>query len=83
MTMEEVHAKLVEELEDEIDSAVEYHQMALTMEDHGCGECFFLMQIAKDEMSHAKWIHDYAHRRGLPIAEEVEKRYKELEMAHK
>lgn len=84
MTMQEVNAKIVKEFQDEIQSAVSYHQMALTVKSEGREvESFYLFKIAQDEMSHAKWIYDYSKENSLQLPADQLQKYKELESAHK
>ena len=83
MTSNEVKDKLMKELTEEMQSAVDYHQMAVDLKNQDCKECVFLYAIAKDEMTHAKWIHDYLEDSGMQIPKEVTAKYMELESAHK
>lgn len=83
MTMQEVNAKLAAEFPKEMDSAVEYHSAALAAKNAGKEmEYVYLFKIAQDEMTHAKFIHDYMIENGLHIPPDQAQRYKELEAAH-
>lgn len=71
------------ELREEIDGAVKYHQEALEQKKNGCIDCEFFMAMAKDEMTHAKYIHDYIVSRAIPIPQDLEDTYNRFLNAHK
>lgn len=84
MTIAEINEKLVKELEEEIDGAEKYHEMAISAktndrEDMGV----YLFAIAKDEMIHAKTIHDFLKENKVEIPKDTEDKYIKFESAHK
>jgi ferritin len=80
MTMADITNKLHEEFEDEIEGANNYLSMAISayeMEHLTLAE--YLSAIAKDEFSHATFIHNFLEKSGVAISEEHAKAFKELE----
>ena len=84
MTVKEIHDHMLKEFPEEMQSAVDYHQMALAAKEAGKEtEYIYLFSIARDEMTHAKHLHEYLTENGIQIPEDQERRYKELDAAHK
>ena len=66
-----LHQKLCEHMEEEIEVIMEYHRLSEQARDAGEEElAVWLYEIAKDEYSHAKYIHDHLKEIGYPIPNE-------------
>lgn len=80
MTMEDVSECLQKDFSEEIADAKKYlcmSKIAHNADDHH--DCHYLLEMAKDEYTHACFIHEFMERHGLCIPEEHERCYKELE----
>lgn len=79
MTMADVSERLQENFADEIADAKEYLCMA-RIADHASDEhdCHYLLEMAKDELTHAMFIHDFMERHGIDIPEEQEECFGKL-----
>ena len=79
MTMADVSERLQENFADEIADAKEYLRMA-KIADHADDhhDCHYLLEMAKDEYTHAVFIHDFMERHGIHIPEEQEEHFCEL-----
>lgn len=66
-----LNQKLAEHVEEELEEIMEYHRLSQEAEDMGEMETSELLhEIAKDEYSHAKYIHDHLKKIGYPIPNE-------------
>lgn len=79
MTMEDVAGRLQENFADEIADAKEYLFMA-KIADHAHDEhdCHYLLEMAKDEYTHAVFIHDFMERHDIHIPEEEQECFNKL-----
>lgn len=80
MTLEDISKKLHGDFNDEIQDANTYLNMAKCaqrMEHHDLAH--YLCEMAKDEYSHAKFIHMYLVENGIDIDEEDKADWHELE----
>ena len=80
MTLEDITKKLHEDFPDEISDANTYLSMAecaYQMEHQELAH--YLCEMAKDEFSHATFIHEYLKKTGIPIDEEDAMEWSKLE----
>lgn len=76
MTMEEVGEELSKDFEDEIRDSKKYLHMAKIADKAGDYEdCHYLTEMAKDEFTHAYFIHSFMEEHGICIHEEHEKEF--------
>lgn len=80
MTMADVSECLHKDFAEEMSDAKKYLCMA-KIADHAGDEhdCHYLLEMAKDEWTHAMFIHDFMKRHELHIPEEHEECYCKLE----
>lgn len=79
MTLDEIEKALQGAFPDEIQDSNSYCDMAKSAETMGDRQTAkYLYAIAKDEYTHAKFIHEYMIDNGLPIPDIQEKAWKEL-----
>lgn len=80
MTMDDVSKELEDDFEDEIHDSKKYMHMSRVAEKHGdYEESYYLLEMSKDEFTHAEFIHDYLEEHDIDIPEELEEKYKKLE----
>lgn len=80
MSLAEITDKLHEEFEDEIEGANEYLNMANSAASMGHMDLAdTLLAMAKDEFSHARFIHCFMKESGVHVSDEVHEDWKELE----
>lgn len=79
MTMADVSECLQKDFAEEIADAKKYLCMA-KIADHANNEhdCHYLLEMAKDEYTHAVFIHDFMERHDLCVPEEHEACYNKL-----
>lgn len=79
MTMDDVAECLQKDFAEEIADSKKYLCMA-KIADHAGNEhdCHYLLEMAKDEYTHAVFIHDFMERHELDIPEEQEMCYNKL-----
>lgn len=80
MSLSEITDSLYEQFPDEINDANHYMDMAKSAYDMGhehLAEC--LCEVAKEEFTHAKFIHYHLNESGVEIPEEWHKEWEELE----
>lgn len=85
MTMDDVADHLQKDFPEEIADAKKYLCMAKIADCAGAySDSNYLLEMAKDEYTHACFIHDFMERHGMHISEHHEKSYHKLEeeMAH-
>lgn len=79
MTMEDVAHELKKGFADEIADSKKYHHMAKIAEKAHCEEdCHYLMEMAKDEYTHAYFIHNFMKEHDIHIPEEHEEEFEHL-----
>lgn len=79
MTMEDVANELSGDFEDEISDSKKYYHMAKIADRAGDDEdCHYLTEMAKDEYTHAYFIHNFMKEHDIHIPEEQEKAFEEL-----
>jgi ferritin len=77
--MEELYKELHEHLEEEIEDAHEYIELAEDAEARGCKYLAIgLHEIAREEFSHAKFHRDYLISKGQHPHGEIEEKWHEL-----
>lgn len=79
LTMEDVSKHLQKEFPEELAGAKKYlcaAKIADNASDHH--DCHYLLEMAKDEFTHAVFIHDFMERHGMSIPEVQEKCFVEL-----
>lgn len=77
--MEELYKELHEHLEEEIEDAHEYIELAEAAEARGCKYLAIgLHEIAREEFSHAKFHRDYLISKGEQPKDETDKKYHHL-----
>lgn len=65
--------KLCEHMKEELEDIMEYHRLSEEAKEAGHEEVSeWLMRIAKDEYSHAKYLHEHLKKVGYPIPDEQE-----------
>lgn len=80
MTSEELLKHLSDHLEDEISDSKGYLKMAKKADEIGKKEmAHYLLEIAKDEYTHARYIKKVMHEFELPISSDLMLKYNELE----
>lgn len=80
MSLSEITDKLYEQFPDEINDANHYMDMAKSAYDMGHEELAqYLCEIAKEEFTHAMFIHHHMKESGVEIPEEWNKEWEELE----
>lgn len=71
MTIEDISKKLHEDFTDEIHDANKYMDMAENAKRLGHDDtAYYLLEIAKDEYSHACYIYMYLNENNIPIDKE-------------
>lgn len=66
-----LNQKLCEHLEEELEDILEYHRFSEEAKDAGYEELgTWLYEIAKDEYSHAKYLHEHLKKVKYPIPNE-------------
>lgn len=76
MTMEDVAEQLSEDFAEEIADSKKYLHMAKVAEKADDYEdCHYLTEMAKDEYTHAYFIHSFMEEHDLDISEEQEKEF--------
>lgn len=79
MTMQDVSERLQEDFSEEIADAKKYLCMAKIADNAGDEhDCHYLLEMAKDEYTHACFIHDFMERHNVCVHEEHERCYCEL-----
>ena len=80
MTMEDVSECLEKDFGEEISDSKKYLCMAKIADNAGdYHDCHYLTEMAKDEYTHAYFIHDFMKRHDISIPEHLSKCYRELE----
>lgn len=80
MSLSEITENLYEEFPDEMEDANHYMDMSKSAYDMGHQElAYYLCEIAKDEFTHAKFIHHHLKESGVEISTEWHKEWEELE----
>jgi len=85
MTMDDVADRLQKDFSEEIADAKKYLCMAKIADCAGAySDSHYLLEMAKDEYTHACFIHDFMERHDMRASEHHEKCYHKLEeeMAH-
>ena len=78
-TMEDVAEQLKEDFEEEIEDCKKYLHMAGIAERAGHAmDCHYLAEMAKDEYTHAYFIHNFMYEHGIHVPEEQERDFEEL-----
>ena len=68
-----INHKLCEHMKEELEDVMEYHRRSEEAREAGHEEVAeWLMRIAKDEYSHAKYLHEHLKKVGYPISDEQE-----------
>lgn len=76
MTMEDVVEQLTKDFTDEIADSKKYLHMAKVVEKADDYEdCHYLTEMAKDEYTHAYFIHNFMVERNIHIPEEQEEEF--------
>lgn len=76
MTMEDVAEQLMENFADEIADSKEYFHMAKIADKFGdLEDCHYLTEMAKDEYTHAYFIHSFMMEHDMCIPEDHEKEF--------
>lgn len=79
-TMDGVAEALAGDFGEEMEDAKKYLCMAKVADSAGMEEdAHYLLEMAKDEYTHAAFIHDFMERHDMWISEEHKERYHELE----
>lgn len=79
MTMEDVSRELEKDFSDEISDSKKYFCMAKIADKAGCEEdCHYLMEMSKDEYTHAHFIYEFMKEHDIHVPEEQEKEFMEL-----
>lgn len=79
MTMDDVAECLEKDFADEISDSKKYMRMAHIAENAGAYEdSHYLLEMSKDEYTHATFIYDFMERHGICIPEDQEVCYHEL-----
>lgn len=80
MTMKDVACGLSNDFGDEIADSKKYLRMAKIAEDARLySDSHYLLEMARDEYTHARFIHRFMDKYGMCIPEDLEERYKWLE----
>lgn len=81
MKLEDVIEQLQEDFAEEIADSKKYLCMAKAVERAGHSEeaCYYLTEMAKDEYTHANFIHSVMVKHDIELPEEQVKEYEELE----
>lgn len=80
MTMEDVANELEKDFAEEIRDAKRYLCMAKVADGAGNKhDAHYLLEIAKDEYTHARFIHGFMEHHDMWMQEEYEKSYEKLE----
>lgn len=80
MTLYDITDKLYENFPDEINDANHYMDMAKSAHNMGHEElAHYLSEMAKDEYTHAMFIHHHLKESGIEMPEEWHKEWEELE----
>lgn len=79
MTMEDVSEQLVEDFKEEIEDSKKYFCMSKVAEKaNDYEDCHYLIEMAKDEYTHAYFIHDFMMEHGIEISKEQKEEFEEL-----
>lgn len=79
MSMEDVAEQLSKDFADEIADSKKYFRMAKTVEKVGDREdCYYLMEMSKDEFTHAYFIHNFMTEHDIDIPEDLEEDFEKL-----
>lgn len=79
MTMDDVGKELAKDFEDEISDSKKYMYMAKIAEKaKDYNDHHYLMEMAKDEYTHAYFIHDFMVDHNIDIPEEQEEEFNKL-----
>lgn len=79
MTMEDVADNLSKDLMDEIEDCKKYFCMSKVAEKSNNHEdCYYLLEMSKDEFTHAYFIHSFMIEHDIAIPEEQEKEFEHL-----
>lgn len=79
MTMEDVAKELKKDFAEEIADSKKYLCMAKVAEKAHCEEdCHYLTEMAKDEYTHAYYIHSFLHEHDIHVLEELEEKFEAL-----
>lgn len=79
ITMDDVSEQLKVNFADEIADSHQYLCMARVADKAGCEEdCHYLIEMAKDEYTHAYFIHNFMHEHGIHVPEEQEEEFMHL-----
>jgi ferritin len=80
MSLQDITNKLIEEFPDEIEGANEYLDMAISAKEMSHNDlAMYLCEVAKDEFSHAKFIHHFLTRSGVSMSEDWKMAWSNLE----
>lgn len=80
MSLSDITEKLHNDFQDEIDDANKYQDMANSAAKMGhCELADILCAMAKDEHSHAKFIHEFLKESGVTVCEKTCHDWEELE----
>lgn len=79
-SMDDVTEELENDFADEIHDSKKYMRMSRVAEKHGdYDDSYYLLEMSKDEFTHAKFIHEYLEEHDIEIPEELEEKYEKLE----
>lgn len=79
MTMEDVAHELHKDFEGELSDCKRYMCMSRVADDAGAHhDSHYLLEMAKDEYTHACYIHDFLEKHDIDIPEAQEEEYKKL-----
>lgn len=79
-SLSEITEKMHQEFDDEIEDANMYLDMAISANDmHHEELAYWLSAMARDEYSHASFIHHHIKASGVELSEKDSKAWKELE----
>ncbi|MDE7424993.1 MAG: hypothetical protein K2N51_15100 [Lachnospiraceae bacterium] len=79
MTMEDVAHELKKDFAEEIMDSKKYLCMAKVAEKSHCEEdCHYLTEMAKDEYTHAYFIHEFMIEHDIHVHEEQKREFEEL-----
>lgn len=79
MTMEDVSEELKKDFTEEIADSKKYLCMSKIAENANCEEtCCYLLEMAKDEYTHAYFIHDFMCEHDMHIPEEDKREFEKL-----
>lgn len=79
MTMEDVAEQLQADFIDEIEDSKKYfHMSKIAYKAHCEEDCHYLTEMAKDEYTHAYFIHEFMKEHDMHISEEHEEAFEKL-----